>query len=160
MSGLTNSSKSYWTRIIRARLKELRKIYMAENNIDVDAMVKARTYMLAKKTKTASIIDAYEEAKATQAAAEQAMKELRDSFSDKLRNRSDYRYRAVPSYSYFQDTAEKEIDAELIAKYPELATFAKNLEMVPMQIELTTTSARLREFLLRFLPTIGIDVPE
>ena len=176
MSGLSRTSKEYWIEIIRDRIKTLRDIYMAENAIDRKAMVTAREYILAHDIGADLVIEQYEAVIQGIKSLEEQKKEIAKKFEDLVVERYPERYDAIvrngnsryrgthyrstsPSFKYFNHEAAEQIDNELM-QIPELAAYAKMLEQVPMKIELTTTSARLREYLMQLLPEIGIELDE
>ena len=167
---LSQTSKQYWIKKIREQLQNLVDLFLIENNIDKKAAATARSVIIAKNLGTDVMIKTYTKnkkkietlKKQNSELLKEFLEETKDmygkSVSDGLGKTQCISQPYSPSYEFFLPFAKIEIRQELLQKYPELIALRRQMEQIPMKIELTTSPVKLQVYLASLLPTIGINL--
>ena len=151
---LSQTSKNTWVSRIRDQIRKLQETELEREGIDLKATKQVLRRQLAEEAGVINQIEAYHD----------HLEEIKDLENEAERLRKEVQLTVLGSTHYSRDLwglFDKQLGVRLrrslFQESPRYAELETLYDRIPIKIDLITTQSTLRNFLVEFLPTIGIE---
>lgn len=178
---LALTTRTTWINRITTRLEELQVEFLKDRHIDKKTLINAKSISITRDLSLFEDVVAWQANKVKIDKLEANSRKRRDKINAETKEKvailktqnkihqknfvevaqgldTFVHAHSEPKFNVFDKMSRVQVEANLREQYPQYANYAAMMLKIPLKIDLITTPASLRDYLIRFLPTIGIDV--